>query len=433
MNFLKKIFSPTILTISFLLLFYTFYKSEIIWNGDNRNYYKTYYLVSSILICFSIITFFINQKIKEYLVIIIISFISTLYLFQGYLTFYPKIKNEMAYKKETKKKWDRRTKKEIYNDFSASNDNVSLAIPLNAYLDNTKPIFPFGGASFSKAINCNENGYYSIINTDRYGFNNPDDEWNIYDIEYFLVGDSYVQGDCVNMPNDMASVLRTITSKSILNLGMRGSGTLSQYAVIREYLNPNMKKILFFFYEGNDLSDLKSQKQNKILMRYVNDKNFSQNLKLRQSEIDDYVDDIINLEIENLEKSHYYLKDFFSFIRLFDLRFLIKKKDYTQPKPDLFFKQILMLTKELIDNNNSKLYFIYLPEYARYNQKYNNDSYNLVKKIVTDLKIEFIDIHEELFLKEKNHMEIFSIAHPHHYSVAGYKKVAEIIYEFTKD
>ena len=49
MNFLKKIFSPTILTISFLLLIYTFYKSEIIWNGDNRNYYKTYYLISSIL------------------------------------------------------------------------------------------------------------------------------------------------------------------------------------------------------------------------------------------------------------------------------------------------------------------------------------------------------------------------------------------------
>jgi len=42
MNLLKKIFLPTILVISFLLLFYTFYKSEIIWDGDNRNYYKTY-------------------------------------------------------------------------------------------------------------------------------------------------------------------------------------------------------------------------------------------------------------------------------------------------------------------------------------------------------------------------------------------------------
>ena len=50
MNFLKKIFSPTILTISFLLLIYTFYKSEIIWDGNKGNYYKTYYLISSILI-----------------------------------------------------------------------------------------------------------------------------------------------------------------------------------------------------------------------------------------------------------------------------------------------------------------------------------------------------------------------------------------------
>ena len=413
MHFIIKNLTKILLLLSYVLLFYIIIRSKIL------------------LIFFSILTFFFNQKINKYLLIIIISFTSTLYLFESYLTFYPQIKNEIVYKKETKKKWDRRTKKEVYNDFAKSNDNVSLSIPLNAYLDNTKPIFPLGGSSYSKVINCNENGYYSINHTDRYGFNNPDNEWNIKDIEYFLVGDSFVHGDCVNSPNDIASVLRTITKRSILNLGVRGNSPLSQYAVIREYLNPNMKKILFFFYEGNDLRDLKLQKQNKILMRYVNDKNFSQNLKLRQTEIDDYVNNIINLELENLEQSHNFLKDFFSFIRLWNMRYFIKKKDYNQPKPDLFFKQILILTKKLIDDNNSKIYFIYLPEYARYNQKYNNDSYNLVKKIVTDLKIDFIDIHEELFLKEKNHRAIFSIAHPHHYSVAGYKKVAEIIKQRT--
>ena len=40
MNLLKKIFSPTILAISFFLLIYTFYKSEVINNGDYRGYYK---------------------------------------------------------------------------------------------------------------------------------------------------------------------------------------------------------------------------------------------------------------------------------------------------------------------------------------------------------------------------------------------------------
>ena len=83
MNFLKKIFSPTALTISFLLLIYTFYKSEIHLNGSERNYYFTYYLISLILIFFSIITFFISQKIKEYLIISSISLVVSLYLFEG--------------------------------------------------------------------------------------------------------------------------------------------------------------------------------------------------------------------------------------------------------------------------------------------------------------------------------------------------------------
>jgi len=120
MNLLKKIFSPTILTISFLLLIYTFYKSEIIWDGENKNYYKTYYLISSILICFSIITFFLNEKIKQYLIISGVSLIISLYLFEGYLTFEQlskeQLSKEQLYKKQTSKKWDRRKKLDIYKE-----------------------------------------------------------------------------------------------------------------------------------------------------------------------------------------------------------------------------------------------------------------------------------------------------------------------------
>ncbi len=52
MNFLKKIFSPFLLVISLLVLIYVFYRSEIYWNGDIRNYYYKYYLISLILIFF---------------------------------------------------------------------------------------------------------------------------------------------------------------------------------------------------------------------------------------------------------------------------------------------------------------------------------------------------------------------------------------------
>ena len=86
MNFLKKLFSPTILIISLLLLFYTFYRSEITYSGDKRHYYLIYYIISLLLILFSIMTFFISYKIKEYIIITSLSLFVSLYLFEGYLT-----------------------------------------------------------------------------------------------------------------------------------------------------------------------------------------------------------------------------------------------------------------------------------------------------------------------------------------------------------
>ena len=70
-----------------------------------------------------------------------------------------------------------------------------------------------------KTIYCNENGYYSIYQSDRYGFNNPDEEWDNKETEYLIVGDSFTDGACVNRPNDIASVLRILSNKSVLNLG----------------------------------------------------------------------------------------------------------------------------------------------------------------------------------------------------------------------
>ena len=78
---------------------------------------------------------------------------------------------------------------------------------------------PFSGISDTLTIHCNENGYFSKYQSDRYGFNNPDEKWDKKEIEYLLIGDSLVHGACVNRPNDMASVLETLSNKSTLNLG----------------------------------------------------------------------------------------------------------------------------------------------------------------------------------------------------------------------
>ena len=105
-------------------------------------------------------------------------------------------------------------------------------------------LFPLSGISNSETIHCNENGYFSIYQSDRYGFNNPDYEWDKKEIEYLLVGDSFTLGACVNRPNDIASVIRALSHKSVLNLGYNDNGPLIEYAVLREYLNSNVKKVL---------------------------------------------------------------------------------------------------------------------------------------------------------------------------------------------
>jgi lysophospholipase L1-like esterase len=436
MNFLKKIFSPTILTISLLLLIYTFYKSEIIWDGENRYYYKIYYLISSLLLCFSVITFFINDKIKEYLIISGISLIVTLYLFEGYLTFKEQFSKEQEklYEKQTGNKWDRRNRLEIYKDLKKNNNKITINFSPSLFLDKNYSFFPLSGLSNSETIMCNENGYYSIYQSDRYGFNNPDNEWDKKEIDYLLVGDSFTLGECVNRPNDISSVLRNLSNKSVLNLGVSGNGPLIEYATLREYLDTNVKKVLWIYYDGNDLINLETEKTNDILINYLKDLNFSQNLKFKQNDIDTLLSNLIE-EREKVQEKESERETFkfklIKFIKIYNTRLLILPVPAPAPAPE--FKQILQLTKELVNKNNTKLYFVYLPEYRRYKKPYDNTNYNLVKDIVNELKIPFIDIHKEVFENEQNPLKLFPFELLGHYTVDGYKKVAETIYKFTKD
>ena len=440
MNFLKKILAPGCLIISLCLLIYTFYRSEIYWNGEKSVYYLSYYIFSIIIFLFSIFAFFLNQNIKEYVIISLISITASLYIFELYLNFdYINYKKQKIYLKQTGKKFDNRSKFKLYEDLKKINNNIKVDVNPKFRLKEQSDIFPLSGFSNSKTIDCNENGYYSIYNSDRYGFNNPDKEWNQKEIEYLLVGDSFTHGACVNKPHDIASVLRALSNKSIINLGYGGNGPLIEYATLREYFNVNTKKILWIYYEGNDTSDLKNELENKILINYLNNLIFNQNLKQRQNEINNKANILIEAESKivraiEIEREKFTFKLFRS-IKLFNVRFLLKSKPQLTPSPKLQpeFKKILKLTKYLAKKNNAKLYFVYLPEYSRYKKNYNNRNYQSLKKIVNELDIPFIDIHTEVFEKEGNPLKLFPFESYGHYNVEGFRKVAKTIYKFTKD
>ncbi len=369
-----------------------------------------------------------------------ISIIFSSYLFEAFLIFKgdpvdTKLINDRAeiYEKENKSKFDRRNTFQVYSDLSKENKNI--VVSMHAYNHRNSSLYSLSGISNSRTIYCNENGYIAIYDSDRFGFNNPDTEWDSSEFEYLLLGDSFVHGACVNRPNDISSVLRTLSDKKVLNLGLRGNGPLKEYATLKEYLPKNTKKILWIYFETNDLEGLYQESKETFLMNYIKDKNFKQNLIGRQSEIDEQLKIILKKKISKEAKIK-------NFVKLYELRSYIYKLFYMKDRNEFSnterisalskFKLILSLTSELAKKNNSELYFIYLPGYERYvSSNYDQTNYFQVKKIIKDLDIKFIDIHEEIFSKETNPLKNFPFELFGHYNVIGYKKVSEAIFKLS--
>ena len=70
-----------------------------------------------------------------------------------------------------------------------------------------------------------------------------------------------------------------------------------------------------------------------------------------------------------------------------------------------------------------------MPEYERYKSNYDNSNYVMIKNIINDLDIPFIDIHKKVFQKEENPLNLFPFEMFGHFSEEGYKKITEVIYK----
>ncbi len=227
----------------------------------------------------------------------------------------------------------------------------------------------------------------------------------------------------------------------MLNLGQDGNGPLIELATLREYLKPNIKNVLWLYYERNDLYGLHFELKNEILNQYLANQNFKQDLKFKQTQIDQFLTTFLEREREREreKQAKFYTSKIVKFIKLSYVRTLLFPPDfsfysspspYPYPYPEL--KVILNLANELVSSYNGKLYFIYLPQIERYLKPIKMDHKQQIKKIVVDLDIEFIDIDEDVFQREKNPLKLFPFEKYAHYNVEGYKKVALKIYERTK-
>ncbi len=380
------------------------------------------------------------KSLKVYIIIILISILFSLYSFEAFLNYQKSANDNLKFKKKMllqkeNKIYDERTTDQYYRYLSNENKDVSVVFYPNYFLKENSIFQPLSGVSNSLTINCNENGYISTYLSDRYGFNNPDKEWDSDEIEYIVIGDSFAHGACVNRPNDISSILRNLTKKKVLNLGYGHNGPLFEYVILREYIQKNTKKILWLYYEGNDQSDLNVELNNKFLNYYLLDNKFSQKLITRQPEVDELIKkkipDLLRYreELRNKENIKYKI---LKFIRLDKTKTILRnKKEKFQKKK---FIEIMKKANDLAIDNNSKLYFVYLPSYHRYNKLIKDNNYNdfiFIKNSMRDLNIPFIDLHTDLI--SKNPKAFFPFGLAGHYNENGYKEVGKFLFEKTKD
>ena len=436
MKFFIKFFSIVLLLASITLLIFVFYRSEIYYLGEKHDFYFKYYVLSSGLIIISIILIFIKDKFKILLSCFLSLFIFSLYLVEIFLLL--DSREFRIWKSGIE--YDKRSEIQYYSDTKKKDKNVKMITPPVTFLQKKNlSIFPLSGISKKKTILCNEHGYNATYESDRYGFNNPDSEWNKNSIDFLLIGDSFTQGACVYRPHSIAGLLRKMNKTSgVITLGYMANGPLIEYATLREYIPVTKPKNVIWFYYENDLLDLKFELKNKILLKYLNQTEFTQNLINKQNQINrlaqsqlDYFENEYKNSVKN--DNNYSIQ---KFIKLNKLRIFIKSLSNEEMvrKISPEFKKIIELAYNDIKKNNGNLYFVYIPEYKRYKKglqnDYNFNDYEKVIKHIESLNIPIIDLNKELFSKNKDPLSFF----PFRKRAAGFSPavnsmITDIIYK----
>lgn len=445
----KKKLPLYIFISSLVIIVYVIYRDRFFNSGEQFNYYLKYYIISLSYSFFSIILFFIPKKISNNLSLFLISIFLSFYLIEAFFVVSKKKIEAKKQRSYSKIEFNTKSKFEMFNYMKTKNKDAVVKISPYHSISNQKiNFFPIAGISNRETLYCNEAGYYLIYNSDRYGFNNDDSEWDKENVEYLIIGDSFAHGACVDREKNISSnLIKKIKNKksAVLNLGYSGNGPLIELASLREFylIKKNIKNVIWLYYEDNDLVNLDNEIKNPILKKYLDDANFKQNIFTKQKLVDNYLlkkmDEEVNrfkLYYENREAlKKYAYSDFIKlrYLRKFVFKTISKKKE---KKISLkYFADLLSIVKKITEDNDSRLFFVYLPEHGRYLGKNNNNSfkqYKDVKELISDIDITLIDLNEELFSKEKDPLSLFPFRNPGHYTELGYSLVSDIIYDEAK-
>jgi hypothetical protein len=294
-----------------------------------------------------------------------------------------------------------------------------------------------------RVVECLEDEEFLVYDSDEHGFHNPSAIWRTPKLQIAAIGDSFANGNCVAPDSNFVALIRRHHPLT-LNLGRPSAGPLIELAAIREYL-PTLKPgiVLWFYCEQNDFANLGTESKSPLLMRYIQQEDFTQNLIAKRPELDEKISEIIHdadLAASVSELST--LENLTKFVALTRLRrtariwsfaavntpwrnVRMREADY------VLFKQILNQAQKEVRSWDGRLYFVYLPTWDRYggflyrNLEYLDQVRDRVLSEVRSLGIPVIDL-EPAFRGHARVRSLFSKFGPH-YSVEGNRLVADVV------
>ncbi len=382
-----------------------------------------------------------------------------------------KMQAEAARKQQVK--FDVRSRLSVIMDLRRDGRDAWPSIPATALdqdgpLDSSRAaltiegisVMPLGGIANKLTVYCNENGTYTIYDTDEHGFHNPSGQWVAAQRSIAAVGDSFVQGACVPTDKNFVALLRQRYPKT-LNVGRAANGPLSELASIKEYVSIVKPSMVFWFYfEENDLiEDLPREMRSPILREYLRE-GFSQGLIGKQAAIDQ----ALTAHIHAAQKSQGVMGRIWSSlseprsfeevieqleyrVKLTSLRETVARAFWQaagQPgEHDLqahppaseetvrLFRTVLEEARRSIQSWGGTMVFVYLPQWERYaDVEYASKDRDTVLTLVHSMGLPIIDMHLA-FAAHSDPLSLFPLRWRGHYTEEGHRIVAEELIRFA--
>lgn len=351
--------------------------------------------------------------------------------------------------------FDRRTPFEALRDLRAAGEKAFPPVGPAWFLssgglgEGPQKLFPLAGLSRTATLFCNEAGEYVVYRSDQHGFNNSPPDWPER-ADLVLVGDSFTHGACVAQGDDVAGQLRR-GGISAINLGAGSDGPLLELATLAEYagaLRPRL--VVWLYFEGNDLENLKAELESPLLRRYLEDETFSQGLAARQPEVDALLEahfgETLRWELSRgpLAGPARILAPYRRKVLWRGLLDVVKLRRIRERvgsilgpveivgeirAPDPAFAAVLERARRLAASWGGELVFVYLPDYQRFTGEKDFPARELVLNAVDELGISVLDL-VPVFERAEDPLSYFPFRVYGHYTPQGYTLVAREIEDY---